>query len=50
MNQRIRAPKYGRTRARIFEVITTIKLIAIEVAATIIFLVWLYRELVHELR
>jgi hypothetical protein len=46
----IRTPKHGRARANFFEIIVKIKLVAIELAATIIFFVWLYRELIHELK
>lgn len=30
--------------------LTKLKLIAVEIAATIVFLVWLYREVIHELK
>jgi hypothetical protein len=46
----IRTPKHGRARARFFHVLMLVKLIALELAATILFLVWIFRELIHELR
>jgi len=46
----IRTPKHGRTRANFFHVLIQVKLVAIELAATIVFFVWLYRELIHELK
>jgi hypothetical protein len=50
MKHRVRTPKSGHVGADFFHVLIKIKLIAIEVAATIVFFVWLYRELLHELR
>lgn len=46
---RMSTPK-RRTRVKFFEIIVKIKLVAIELAATIIFFVWLYRELIHEIK
>jgi hypothetical protein len=47
---RSRAHKQVRTRANFFHVLIQVKLVAIELAATIVFFVWLYRELIHELK
>ena len=46
----IGAPKYGRTGADVFRIIAQVKFVAVEIAAAIVFFVWLYREVIHELR
>jgi hypothetical protein len=35
---------------RSFFTLLLVKLIVLELAATVVFLVWVYRELIHELR
>ncbi len=47
---RVRMSRNGHARVRLFEVLILVKLVAIEIAATIVFFVWLYRELIHELK
>jgi hypothetical protein len=47
---RNRVSRNGHTRANFLSILIQAKLIALEVAATIIFFVWLYRELIHELK
>ena len=42
--------KRRRFNLNLFLILIQIKLVAIELAATIVFFVWLYRELIHELR
>ena len=49
MPQRIRTPK-RRTRADFFEIVLHVKIVALELAVTIVFFVWLYREVIHQLR
>ncbi|MBB5060732.1 hypothetical protein HDF16_005468 [Granulicella aggregans] len=34
----------------LFKVVLEIKMIALEIAISIVFFVWLYRELIHQLR
>lgn len=49
MIQRIRMPKHRRTRASIFHTILMIKLVALEIATTVVFFVWLYHSVMHEI-
>lgn len=46
---RTRVSKNGHAKANLFHVLIQVKLIGLEIAATIVFFVWLYRELIHEL-
>jgi len=49
MSLHIRTPK-KRARVDLFKLILELKTMALEVAITIVFFVWLYRELLHQLR
>jgi hypothetical protein len=42
-------PKKGLAREKFFQTLLLVKLIILEIAATVVFLVWVYRELIHEL-
>jgi len=49
MKCRIRTPK-GRARTDFFQFVLEVKMIALEVAITTVFFVWLYREVIHQFR
>jgi hypothetical protein len=44
-----RTPKKRRKGINIFHILLKVKLAATEIAATIVFLVWLYRIFMHEI-
>ena len=46
---RSHAHKQVRARANFFPILIQVKLVAIELAATIVFFVWLYRVFMHEI-
>jgi hypothetical protein len=46
--KRTRAPKEQRSNADFSHILIQIKLVALELATTIVFFVWLYRILMHE--
>ena len=46
-----KSPKRGRSSLNKFiHIILITKFVAVEIAATVIFFVWLYRELIHEIK
>ena len=43
-------PKRAHARASILEIFAQVRFFALELGATVVFLVWLYHEVLHEIR
>jgi hypothetical protein len=47
---RIRTSTHGRTKANFLDLLITLKLVVLEIATTILFCDWVYREVIHQLQ